>query len=69
MEFRLWEIDRTTPFGKKLDDLIVVQANNEREILHYACMYRQDGPVKIEVKTESGWSDYSHTQPKDNPND
>lgn len=26
-----------------------------REINHYAAVYSQDGPVRIEVKTDRGW--------------
>ena len=35
----------------------VAWANSEREIAHYAFVYGQDGPVKVQRKINSRWKD------------
>lgn len=54
-EYRLWEIDREPVSGLKLDDVTVAWANSLQEITHYASMYSQDGPVKIEKNVGGKW--------------
>ncbi len=35
-----------------------------REIRHYAAVYSQDGPVKIQFKTRGGrWANMNHKEP------
>jgi hypothetical protein len=41
------------------DGMPVAWATGEREILHYAAIYGQDGPVAIEERPEKGrWRKY-----------
>jgi len=36
------------------DNMVVAQCDTERDVLHYASVYLEDGPVEIQKKSKKG---------------
>ena len=69
MAYRLWEINREPVKGLKLDDCVVAWADDRKEIMHYAMIYSQDGPIKIEEKVNGKWKLLTSAHSKEDKSD
>lgn len=49
----------TTRFRIRQNDMTVCQADEQKEILHYADQYRRDGEITIQYHTGTHWKRFA----------